>query len=117
MAVSFTCFYFTPLSLSLSFLHMSHNFYSRNTSFTYFPYTLQGTERFEFFKHVVAFHPIKKTLAAMDWNITKIDSQFILALITFLYVDVVDCTATLFSMARFSGVVDPKSGDFPRSTL
>jgi AGZA family xanthine/uracil permease-like MFS transporter len=40
-----------------------------------------------------------------------------MALFTFLYVDIIDCTATLYSMARFSGVVDPESGDFPRSTL
>lgn len=40
-----------------------------------------------------------------------------MALFTFLYVDIIDCTATLYSMARFSGVVDPETGDFPRSTL
>jgi len=51
----------------------------------------------------------------MDWNIPKAGSQFAIALVTFLYVDIVDCTATLYSMARFSGVVDD-SGDFPRST-
>lgn len=44
-------------------------------------------------------------------------SHFALALFTFLYVDIIDCTATLYSMARFSGVVDAKSGDFPRSTV
>jgi AGZA family xanthine/uracil permease-like MFS transporter len=47
----------------------------------------------------------------------KAPSQFALALFTFLYVDIIDCTATLYSMARFSGVVDTKSGDFPRSTV
>lgn len=47
----------------------------------------------------------------------KAPSEFALALFTFLYVDIVDCTATLYSMARFSGVVDPETGDFPRSTL
>jgi adenine/guanine/hypoxanthine permease len=43
--------------------------------------------------------------------------QFALALFTFLYVDIIDCTATLYSMARFSGVVDEDTGDFPRSTI
>jgi adenine/guanine/hypoxanthine permease len=47
----------------------------------------------------------------------KAPQQFALALFTFLYVDIVDCTATLYSMARFSGVVDDKTGDFPRSTI
>jgi AGZA family xanthine/uracil permease-like MFS transporter len=36
---------------------------------------------------------------------------------TFLYVDIIDCTATLYAMARFCGAVDPETGDFPRSTL
>jgi AGZA family xanthine/uracil permease-like MFS transporter len=73
---------------------------------------------FEYFKQVVAFHPIQHTLAAQDWNITAAGGRpFILALFTFLYVDIVDATATLYSMARFSGVVDTETGDFPRSTL
>jgi AGZA family xanthine/uracil permease-like MFS transporter len=53
----------------------------------------------------------------LDWNITKNPGHFAMALLTFLYVDIIDCTATLYSMARFSGVVDPETGDFPRSTL
>lgn len=90
---------------------------SRGTSFTYFDYGIDGTNRFEFFKQVVAFHPIGSTLAAQDWNVTAAGSHFALALFTFLYVDIIDCTATLYSMARFSGVVDPVTGDFPRSTV
>ena len=66
---------------------------------------------------MVAFRPIQSTLAAQDWNIGGSGGQFALALFTFLYVDIIDCTATLYSMARFSGVVDPETGDFPRSTL
>ncbi|KAF2088026.1 xanthine/uracil permease family protein-like protein [Saccharata proteae CBS 121410] len=89
----------------------------RNTSFTYFPHTPDGDEKFEFFKKVATFHPIKNTLNALDWDISAHPGHFILALITFLYVDIIDCTATLYSMARFSGVVDPETGDFPRSTL
>lgn len=53
----------------------------------------------------------------LDWDVSKDPSHFVLALFTFLYVDIIDCTATLYSMARFSGVVDPDTGDFPRSTL
>jgi AGZA family xanthine/uracil permease-like MFS transporter len=53
----------------------------------------------------------------LDWNVTKNSSHFVLALFTFLYVDIVDCTATLYSMARFAGVVDIETGDFPRSTI
>ncbi|KAF2034930.1 hypothetical protein EK21DRAFT_55348 [Setomelanomma holmii] len=88
----------------------------RGTSVTYFPHNQTGDSRFNFFKKVVEFHPIKQ-LNVLDWNITKDPGNFIMALFTFLYVDIIDCTATLYSMARFSGVVDPESGDFPRSTL
>lgn len=72
---------------------------------------------FSFFRQVVAFHPMNSTLAAQDWNVAASGAHFLLALFTFLYVDIVDATATLYSMARFSGVVDPASSDFPRSTL
>lgn len=66
---------------------------------------------------MVAFHPIKTTLFAQKWDLSgTAGSQFALALITFLYVDIIDCTATLYSMASFSGVVD-EDGDFPRSTI
>ncbi|EGU77478.1 hypothetical protein FOXB_11990 [Fusarium oxysporum f. sp. conglutinans Fo5176] len=34
-----------------------------------------------------------------------------------LSVDIIDATATMFSMVRFCGVVDDRDGDFPRSTL
>lgn len=89
----------------------------RPTSFTYFPYDDIGGNRFDFFKKVVQFHPIENTLAAQDWDVTKAGAKFALALFTFLYVDILDCTGTLYSMARFSGVVDEKTGVFPRSTL
>ena len=72
---------------------------------------------FNFFKQVVAFHPIQSTLVAQDWDLSSAGRHFILALFTFLYVDIIDCTATLYSMARFSGVVDPVTGNFPRSTI
>lgn len=66
---------------------------------------------------MVAFHPIEGILATQEWNLTGATSgQFALALITFLYVDIIDCTATLYSMAKFCGVVK-EDGDFPRSTL
>jgi AGZA family xanthine/uracil permease-like MFS transporter len=89
----------------------------RDTSFTYFPRTPIGDSRFEFFKNVVAFHPIKRTLAVQDWGLENVGPQFALAVFTMLYVDILDATGTLYSMARFSGVVDPVTGDFPRSSI
>ena len=89
----------------------------RDTSFTYFPHTPTGDSRFDFFKNVVGFHPIKHTLAVQNWDVGHVGGQFALAVFTMLYVDVLDATGTLYSMARFSGVVDPDTGDFPRQTI
>ncbi|KAH7062899.1 purine transporter [Paraphoma chrysanthemicola] len=89
----------------------------RDTSITYFPRSVIGDSRFEFFKNVVAFHPIKNTLVVQDWDLSKAGGQFALAVFTMLYVDILDATGTLYSMARFSGVVDPETGDFPKSTI
>jgi AGZA family xanthine/uracil permease-like MFS transporter len=89
----------------------------RDTSITYFPRDTIGDSRFEFFKNVVAFHPIKRTLLAQSWDLSQVGGQFALAVFTMLYVDILDATGTLYSMARFSGVVDPVTGDFPKSTI
>lgn len=89
----------------------------RQTAVTFFPHTELGDSRWNFFKQVANFHPINHTLNVLDWDIGSHRAEFVMALFTFLYVDIIDCTATLYSMARFSGVVDPETGDFPRSTL
>ncbi|KAG6047178.1 hypothetical protein E4U17_007596 [Claviceps sp. LM77 group G4] len=89
----------------------------RGTSVTYFPDNETGNSRFEFFKQIVTWHPIHRTLNQIDWTFDNTGSHFVLAIFTFLYVDIIDATATLYSMVRFCGVVDQKDGDFPRSTL
>lgn len=89
----------------------------RNTPMTYFPHTDEGDSRFEFFKQIVVWHPMEKTLNQLDWTLEGNSRQFALALFTFLYVDIIDATATLYSMVRFCGVVSPRDGDFPRSTI
>ncbi|KAM3551177.1 hypothetical protein ARSEF4850_007999 [Beauveria asiatica] len=88
----------------------------RNTTVTYFPNTEEGDSRFAFFKQVVAWHPLSRVANQLEWDIQTSGSNFALALFTFLYVDIIDATATLYSMVRFCGVVD-KDGDFPRSTI
>lgn len=50
-----------------------------------------------------------------EWNLGSTGGQFGLALITFLYVDILDCTGTLYGMARFAGLIDPVTGDFEGS--
>ncbi|KAL2195053.1 hypothetical protein P885DRAFT_70640 [Corynascus similis CBS 632.67] len=90
----------------------------RNTTLTYFPNTPDGNQRFSYFSKVVNFHPIQHTLAQQQWNLTgESGAHFVIALFTFLYVDIIDCTATLYSMARFSSRARRNKADFPRSTI
>ncbi|CCX32914.1 permease family-domain-containing protein [Pyronema domesticum] len=89
----------------------------RTTAVTFFPHTPVGDASFEFFKNVVGFHRIEKTLNVLEWDITGAGGQFGLALVTFLYVDILDCTGTLYSMARFAGFVDERTQDFEGSAM
>ncbi|TVY17300.1 putative xanthine/uracil permease [Lachnellula arida] len=89
----------------------------RTSAVTYFPYTAVGNDNFDFFKKVVTFHPITNSLGAQDWDIMSVSGQFWLGLITFLYVDILDCTGTLHSMARFAGAIDPETQDFEGSAV
>lgn len=89
----------------------------RGTPVTNFPDTPLGDSNFDFFKQVVTFHPITRTLAVQQWDISGYGSQFALALITFLYVDILDCTGTLYSMARFANLIDERTQDFEGSAV
>ncbi|KAK4865763.1 hypothetical protein LT330_009196 [Penicillium expansum] len=89
----------------------------RTTPVTYFPYTDLGTSQFDFFKQVVTFHPIKHTLSAQDWSLSGKGGQFGLAFITFLYVDILDTTGTMYSMARFAGAINEETQDFEGSAI
>ncbi|KAI5357634.1 Putative nucleobase cation symporter 2 family [Septoria linicola] len=89
----------------------------RGTDVTYFPYTETGDSGFDFFKQVVTFRPIKNILAVQDWNIGEHGGQFAVALITFLYVDILDCTGTMYSMAQYCGAIDEKTQDFEGSAI
>jgi len=88
----------------------------RSTELTYFPDTPSGDSNFNFFKKVVDFHQIEHTLNVQEWSVGQYGGQFGLALITFLYVDILDCTGTLYSMANYAGLVDPETQDFEGST-
>ncbi|CAM0140792.1 hypothetical protein VKS41_008066 [Umbelopsis sp. WA50703] len=85
----------------------------RVNAVTYFPFTDAGNQMFDFFKQVVTFRPIQGTLGRFNFDLTS--SEVWIALITFLYVDIMDTTGTLYSMARYGGFVD-ETGDFEHST-
>ncbi|RDW70135.1 putative permease [Coleophoma crateriformis] len=118
MLTAFLMMYRVKGAIIVGVLVVSIISWPRNTTVTAFPDTDSGNNAFEFFKKVVSFHPIKKVLAAQDWNITGPHTgQFALALITFLYVDILDATGTLYSMARFCGVMDEDTQDFEGSAV
>ncbi|KAK3996257.1 permease family-domain-containing protein [Cladorrhinum sp. PSN332] len=89
----------------------------RSTPVTYFPDTPLGDSAFDFFKKVVDFHEIGKTLNVLNFDLSGVGGQFGLALVTFLYVDILDTTGTLYSMARYANLVDPVTQDFEGSTI
>uniref|UniRef100_A0A0C9S858 TSA: Wollemia nobilis Ref_Wollemi_Transcript_12346_3084 transcribed RNA sequence n=1 Tax=Wollemia nobilis TaxID=56998 RepID=A0A0C9S858_9CONI len=82
----------------------------RNTKVTYFPDTDTGNQSYQYFKKVVDVHTIKGTAGALSFKDFH-RGQLWEALVTFLYVDILDTTGTLYSMAKFGGFVDAK-GDF-----
>jgi adenine/guanine/hypoxanthine permease len=87
----------------------------RGTSLTAFPPTDAGNAAFAFFEKVVAFHPIEHIWNAIDYHYSK--GKVWYALITLLYVDILDTTGTLYSMAKYAGLRDPVTMDFERSTV
>jgi AGZA family xanthine/uracil permease-like MFS transporter len=89
----------------------------RGTPVTYFPDTAVGDDSFNFFRRVVDFHQIENTLNVLRFDASQYSGQFGLALITFLYVDILDCTGTLYGMARFANLLDPVTQDFEGSSL
>ncbi|KAG6329725.1 hypothetical protein ID866_9364 [Astraeus odoratus] len=87
----------------------------RNTAVTYFPHTDAGDQLFAFFKQVVTWHPLTHIGNVLDYNYGK--GKVWYALVTFLYVDILDTTGTLYSMAKFAGLRDPVTLDFENSTV
>lgn len=87
----------------------------RPTAVTYFPHTPDGDAAFDFFKQVVTFRPLKLIGNAIDYNYGNGHVWY--ALITMLYVDILDTTGTLYSMAKYAGLRDPVTLDFERSTV
>ncbi|KAI0681968.1 permease family-domain-containing protein [Cytidiella melzeri] len=88
----------------------------RPTAVTFFPHNDAGDAAFDFFKQVVTFRPLKLVGNAIDYS-SYSSGRVWYALITFLYVDILDTTGTLYSMAKFAGLRDPVTLDFENSTI
>ncbi|KAK8947229.1 Adenine/guanine permease AZG1 [Platanthera zijinensis] len=82
----------------------------RGTAVTAFPNNPAGNESYSYFKKVIDVHPIGSTAGAFSFSDIS-HGRFWEVLFTFLYVDILDTTGTLYSMARFAGFVD-ENGEF-----
>lgn len=72
---------------------------------------LGGNYRYEYFKQVVRVEPMTLTAGQLDFGFnSEQGGEVFLALFTFLYVDLLDTTGTLFAMATFAGLVDEEGG-------
>lgn len=87
----------------------------RDTDFTYFPETFLGEARYEYFKNVVDLHVMDKTPGVLFNNVNLGNNDVWIALVTFLYVDMLDTAGTLFSMAEYANMVDG-NGNFEGQT-
>ncbi|CAA0834470.1 Adenine/guanine permease AZG1 [Striga hermonthica] len=81
----------------------------RNTAVTAFPDTAAGDSAFDYFKKIVDVHKIENTAGALSFRSIG-EARFWEAVVTFLYVDILDTTGTLYSLARFAGFVDESGG-------
>ncbi|KAI9249458.1 permease family-domain-containing protein [Phascolomyces articulosus] len=105
--------YRVPGALLIGIVFISITSWPRVSAVTYFPYTEVGQTMFDYFKKVVTVHPLDNVLGQFEFDLTS--REIWIALITFLYVDILDTTGTMYSMARYGGFTD-KTGDFEHST-
>ncbi|KAL6858779.1 hypothetical protein ACP4OV_017781 [Aristida adscensionis] len=81
----------------------------RGTSVTVFPDTPAGDAGFAYFKKVVDFHTITSTAGKPSFAGFR-HGEVWLALLTLLYVDVLDTTGTMYSMAEYGGFTTGDGG-------
>lgn len=82
----------------------------RGTEVTYFPDTDAGNAKFDYFQKILSVEPMDMITNQYDWDLEKAG----LALFTFLYVDFLDSSGTLYALVSSMGYID-SDGDFPRS--
>ncbi|WRT69331.1 uncharacterized protein IL334_006315 [Kwoniella shivajii] len=89
----------------------------RPTSVTAFPHDVLGDSNFAFFKNVVAARGFKLLGPKnVDWS-AYANGKVWVALISFLYVDLLDTTGTMVAMSKQAGLYDARDGDFEGSSV
>lgn len=88
----------------------------RNTSVTLFPHTPSGDDAFNYFKQVANWNGLGLLGPKnIDWSGYS-NGKVWYALISFLYIDLLDTTGTLYAMASHAGLMDARTGDFEGSS-
>lgn len=85
----------------------------RGTGVTYFPDDADGDKRFEYFQKVVSIESLDKVFAKYDFS-QATGSDYVIGLITLLYVDFLDTSGTLLAMVSSMDFIS-EDGDFPKS--
>lgn len=89
----------------------------RSTPVTHFPHTDLGDSDFNFFKNVVSARGFK-LLGPHNVDFSAYGNGRVwIALISFLYVDLLDTTGTLVAMSKQAGLFDMRDGDFEGSSV
>lgn len=79
----------------------------RNTSVTIFPDTPGGNSSYDYFRRAVDFHVVKSTAGKITFT-HFLTRKIWIPLLTLLYVDVLDTTGSMYSMAEYGGFTDEK---------
>ncbi|WFD03328.1 hypothetical protein MOBT1_002017 [Malassezia obtusa] len=81
-----------------------------------FPHDDSGNYKWDFFKKVATWHNLDPVGPHnINWQGYNTGKAW-LALISFLYIDLLDTTGTLYAMAIQAGLVDERTGDFEGSS-
>lgn len=81
----------------------------RGTQVTIFPSTPTGEAAYAYFRRVVDLHKIKRTAGMVDFAGLKSQKAWV-PLLTLLYVDILDTTGSMYSMAEYAGFTNEKGG-------
>ena len=103
-------------ALIIGILLVSISSWPRGSSVTQFPHTESGDQKWDFFKKVATWRSISPLGPSnIHWHSYNSGHAW-LALISFLYIDLLDTTGTLYAMATQAKLVDARTGDFEGSS-
>lgn len=113
--ITFLMMYRVRGAMIIGIILVAVSSWPRGSSVTQFPYTSDGDDNWNFFKQVATWHNISP-VGPQNINWTGYNTgKAWLALITFLYIDLLDTTGTLYAMATQARLVDERTGDFEGS--